>query len=81
MPDAARLRRADDAIRAVLADPAVREWVKVALADALRRDPLDALADVELLGRLLGDRVDALVERPRGAPPVFAAMLPRAGEG
>jgi hypothetical protein len=37
----------------VLADGATSEWLKSALRDALRRDPVDALNDALVLGAVL----------------------------
>ena len=37
----------------VLADPAASEWMKAALRDALRRDPVDAANEAEVLARVL----------------------------
>lgn len=41
------------AITDVLADPAASTWLKSALRDALRRDPVDALNDALVLATLL----------------------------
>jgi hypothetical protein len=45
----------------VLADPAASFWLKTALRSALRRDPVDAAHDAEILAQLLGQRCDALL--------------------
>jgi hypothetical protein len=37
----------------VLADPAASHWMKQALSSALRRDPVDAANDAEILAQLL----------------------------
>lgn len=65
----------DAAIAAVIADPGVRYWVKDALQHAARRDPLDALADAELIADLLRRRFDAvagtaLASVRSGSPPL-----------
>jgi hypothetical protein len=41
------------AIAEVLADAATSAWLKAALSDALRRDPVDALNDALVLTALL----------------------------
>jgi hypothetical protein len=41
------------AIAEVLADAATSAWLKAALRDALRRDPVDALNDALVLAALL----------------------------
>ena len=41
------------AIAEVLADTATSAWLKAALRDALRRDPVDALNDALVLASLL----------------------------
>jgi hypothetical protein len=68
---------ADARIAAALADPAVRHWVKDALRSASNRDPVDAAQDAEMVARLLGDRVDAMLvllgAAAAGAPPVSGA--------
>jgi len=43
----------DAAIMEVLADAATSGWLKAALRDALRRDPVDALNDALALAALL----------------------------
>ena len=45
----------------VLADPAASFWLKMALRSALRRDPVDAAHDSEVLAQLLGQRCDAIL--------------------
>ena len=45
----------------VLADPAASLWLKTALRSALRRDPVDAAHDSEILAQLLGQRCDAIL--------------------
>jgi hypothetical protein len=52
---------AEARIAVTLADPAVRHWVKDALRSACDRDPVDAAQDAEMVARLLGDRVDAML--------------------
>ena len=45
----------------VLANPAASFWLKMALRSALRRDPVDAAHDSEVLAQLLGQRCDAIL--------------------
>lgn len=45
----------------VLADPAASVWLKTALRSALRRDPVDAAHDSEILARLLEERCDKIL--------------------
>ena len=44
-------------IQAILEDPAVSDWLKVALTEAIERDPVDALNDALLLAQMLDDRL------------------------
>ena len=44
-------------IQAMLEDPAVSDWLKVALTEAIERDPVDALNDALLLAQMLDDRL------------------------
>jgi len=54
MSQPAELEDASEAaIAEVLADAATSAWLKAALRDALRRDPVDALNDALLLAALL----------------------------
>jgi hypothetical protein len=45
----------------VLADPAASFWLRTALRSALRRDPVDAAHDSEILARLLDERCDQIL--------------------
>ena len=42
-------------------DPAASYWLKAAITDSGRRDPVDALADAEALVIILQLRLDALL--------------------
>ena len=54
MSQPAELEDASEAaIAEVLADAATSAWLKAALRDALRRDPVDALNDALVLAALL----------------------------
>ena len=44
-----------------LNNPATSDWLRAALQDALRPDPLDALNDAQILEEILKARHDALV--------------------
>ena len=44
-------------IRRILEDPAVSNWLKAALAEAIERDPVDALNDALLLAQTLDERL------------------------
>ena len=44
-------------IQQILEDPAASDWLKSALANAVVRDPVDALNDALLLAQTLDDRL------------------------
>ena len=44
-------------VEEILDDPAASVWLKVALAKALERDPVDALNDALVLAQALDDRL------------------------
>ena len=44
-------------VRQILEDPAVSDWLKAALVEAIARDPVDALNDALLLAQTLDDRL------------------------
>ena len=50
------------AIAEVLADAATSAWLKAALRDALRRDPVDALNDALVLAALLEAHLRELLD-------------------
>jgi hypothetical protein len=50
-------------IDALMADPSVSDWLKGALTALLARDAVDAAKDADLLARIMGERVDALLKR------------------
>ena len=50
----------------VLADPAVHSWVKVAIREALRRDPIDAAQGLELASFVVSAWCDAHLKRVSG---------------
>lgn len=49
------------AITRTLQDPATSHWLRTAITQALERDPVDALADAELLLQLLRLQLDMLM--------------------
>ena len=49
-------------IEKILADPAASFWLKNALRSALRRDPVDAANDADVLARLLESRCRSILE-------------------
>ena len=60
------LGMASDAVIAeVLTDPAASAWLKSALRDALRRDPVDALNDALLLAALLDAHLREVLDLER----------------
>ena len=56
----------------VLADPAVRDPVKLFLRSAMDRDPVDAGQDAMLLCELLVERRDAVLLEDRRPEPIAA---------
>ena len=46
---------------AVLSDSAASDWLKHTLIDAIRRDPVDAAVDAEILSQLLSRRAEAVL--------------------
>ena len=61
------LRWSPGTLTALFEDFAVSYWLKQAVRDLTRRDPLDALRDVELLQALMLDRLEACL-RAEAAP-------------
>lgn len=45
----------------ILNDPAASDWLKLALASALERDPVDAANDAEVLAAVLRGRCEAVL--------------------
>lgn len=50
-----------DELKAMANDPALSYWFKTALKEALKRDPVDAANDAELLALVLGKRATELL--------------------
>lgn len=46
----------------ILDDPAASDWLKLTLANALARDPVDALNDALVLAQALDDRLREVFE-------------------
>jgi hypothetical protein len=47
----------------VLSDPSTSSWLKDALTSALKRDPVDAAVDSEMLARLLDRRCREILSK------------------
>ena len=52
----------NEQIKAVLDNPGASNWLKHSLEQALRRDPVDAANDAEVLHTLLDRRCDELLK-------------------
>lgn len=52
---------------AVMTDPSVRTWVKDAITELDRRDPVDAADDAQLVADLMNQRCTELLNRGRKA--------------
>ena len=50
----------DEEIRQLLADPGLSDWFKQALSSSLKRNPVDAADDAELLATVLDRRSRAI---------------------
>lgn len=48
----------NDEIQQVLSNPTSSSWLRQSLEAAIKRDPVDAAGDVEVLADLLGRRAD-----------------------
>ena len=58
-----------DTLEALFEDPAISDWLKQAVRALARRDPLDALHDIDLLQDLMQDRHEAcLCAKPAPGP-------------
>lgn len=56
---AANLPAIDSGIASMIAHPATSDWLRQALRDNVKRDPVDALKDAEVLQELLELRCNA----------------------
>ena len=45
----------------ILTDPSASNWLKSAIQSALKRDPIDALLDAEMLREVLRQHLDCVV--------------------
>ncbi len=52
-------------IARTIGDPSTSDWLKKALADAMWRDPLNALRDAEMLVDMLGARLNAVFDEEK----------------
>ena len=59
------LRWCDDTLARMGTDPTLSDWLRQALRDLARRDPLDALYDCERLTALMRDRADQTLRKAR----------------
>ena len=68
-----RLTTVDEQVAFVLAHPGMSRWLKQAVRDALDRDPVSVLNDLEILVHLLRRRslllIAAAHDAPAAAPP------------
>lgn len=53
----------------ILRDPAASTWLKHALSTALRRDPVDAVKDAQVLLWVLDERLAEILPPQKGAKP------------
>lgn len=53
-------------VRDIVEDPATSDWLRLALADALARDPVDAANDAETLERILTMRAEIALRSGNG---------------
>lgn len=58
---AANLLAIDARIASIVLDPTTSHWLRQALGDAVKRDPVDALNDAEVLLELLELRCNAVL--------------------
>ena len=65
----------------IFKDPAASNWLKETLSSALRRDPVDAAADAEILCEFLGQRAACHLNTDRlGLTNHPGPLFPRCGE-
>ena len=50
-------------VREIVADPATSEWLRLALTDAMVRDPVDAANDADTLASVLTMRAEIRLRR------------------
>lgn len=59
-------------INRVLTDSAASDWLKHTILDALKRDPIDAANDAEILSSLLTRRAEAVLHQDPSTVVYFA---------
>lgn len=57
----------DHARLAVMTDPSVRTWVKDAITELEKRDPVDAADDAQMVADLMNQRCTEMLNRDRNA--------------
>jgi hypothetical protein len=60
-------------ITRALSDPAASYWLKENILSALKRDPVDAAKDAQVLSLLLSSRADAMLRGDRTRAPYSVA--------
>ena len=75
----ARVRQAEGHIAWILDHPGFSDWLKTALRDAIRKDPVHLANDLELLGHLLRSWSRARIEQEGLGGPSSAQRGERAG--
>ena len=53
-------------VREIVDDPATSEWLRLALTDAMGRDPIDAANDADTLASVLTMRAELLLRNGSG---------------
>ena len=53
-------------VRDIVDDPATSEWLRLALTDAMVRDPVDAANDADTLASVLTMRAEVMLRRGSG---------------
>ena len=53
-------------VRDIVGDPATSEWLRLALTDAMTRDPVDAANDAETLSSVLTMRAELMLRNGSG---------------
>ena len=53
-------------VRDIVTDPATSEWLRLALTDAMNRDPVDAANDAETLSSVLTMRAEVMLRKGAG---------------
>ena len=53
-------------VREIVDDPATSEWLRLALTDAMGRDPVDAANDADTLASVLSMRAEVMLRKGSG---------------